>query len=145
MPLRGACCAPGSSNVMSSGHTDLIGQMSAVLRERSIEHECYHDCIHVKLPQEFGILEIKGWPNGDHSIQLLGGDFHTHLEILAHEHGVEPVDAFALLVQKIQASELLLVEERSATGEVRKTIETSLEQYVKYLPHGSTYRIVNQT
>ncbi len=123
----------------------MIAQISEALTLASIAHECYHGCIHVNLPHDFDILEVKAWPDGDHSVQLLQADFHTHVDLLAKEYEQQPVEAVVTLMRKIFDSDLLLIEERSSDGEVRKTVEDSLEQYLKYLPSSSTYRIVNQT
>ena len=125
--------------------TDRIDRISKVLNETSIAHECYHDCIHVRLPGEFGILELKLWPDGSDSIQLINGDFHTHADIIAIEYGQSPDAAFATLASKILTSELLLIEETSPKGDKRKTIAESLEDYLRYLPKGTNYRVANKT
>ena len=123
---------------------DLISQICSALRQAGIEHGCYHDCVHVVLPHDFGTLEFKAWPDGDESIQLLDGNFHTHLDVLADEYCCVPVEAFVYFVRKILSGELLLIEERAADGAVLKTIEESLEEYMRYLPLNSTYRVVNE-
>lgn len=125
--------------------TDRIDRISKALNDAAIEHECYHDCIHVRLPGDFGILELKLWPDGSDSIQLINGDFHTHANILAIEYGQSPNAAFATLASKILTSELLLIEETSPNGDKRKTIAESLEDYLRYLPEGTSYRVANKT
>ena len=125
--------------------TDKLEEFSKALNEVAVQHRCYHDCIHLDLPAQFGIMEIKFWPDGDDSIQLLEGDFHTHSEILKEEYGLPEPEAYATLVQKIFNGELLLVEEVSPEGNVRKTIENSMSEYLKYLPGGSSYTVKNET
>lgn len=125
--------------------TDRIDRISKALNEASIAHECYHDCIHVRLIGEFGILELKLWPDGSDSIQLINGDFHTHTDILAIEYGQKPDVAFAILASKILTAELLLIEEISLKGDKRKTIAESLDEYLRYLPEGTSYRVANKT
>ena len=60
---------------------DYIEKLSKALEDESIAHNAYHDCIHIQLPNNFGVLEIKIWDDGEDSIQLLDGDFHTHAEL----------------------------------------------------------------
>lgn len=124
--------------------TDRLEQLSAALDGADLPHSVYHDCLHIPLPEGFGTLEIKLWQDGSDSIQLIPGDFHTHLEILALEYKQDKNTAFATLVEKIFASEFLLVEEISRDGVSRRTIEASLEDYLNYLPEGSTYSVFNK-
>lgn len=132
-------------SMLSFKMTDRFNRISKALNEAAIAHECYHDCIHVRLPCGFGILELKLWPDGSDSIQLINGDFHTHADILAMEYGQSSDTAFATLVSKILTSELLLIEETSPKGDKRKTIAESLEDYLRYLPEGTSYRVANKT
>ncbi|MDC6170816.1 hypothetical protein [Paucibacter sp. XJ19-41] len=122
----------------------MIGEICSALSNAAIEHGCFHDCVHVSLPGGFGSLEIKAWSDGDHSIQLLDGDFHTHLDLLADEYKLEPVEAFVLFVRKLLSGELFLIEETSADGVIRRTIEESLEAYLPYVEKNCTYRVVNE-
>lgn len=135
--------SPVNFDVMPRSQPDLIGEVCAALRKAAVDHGCYHDCVHVALPKSFGTLEVKVWPDGEDSIQLLDGDFHTHLDLLAQEYSCAPVEAFVRLVQDILRGKLLLIEE-SADGVTRRTIEESLEAYTRYLPSNSTYRVVNE-
>jgi hypothetical protein len=123
---------------------DVISEISWAFSTAAIEHGCFHVCVHVSLPGGFGVLEIKAWPDGDHSIQLLDGDFHTHLDLLADEYSREPVEAFVLFVKRLLHGELLLIEETSADGVIRRTIEESLGAYLPYLGKNCTYRVVNE-
>ncbi|WP_078118463.1 hypothetical protein [Thiosocius teredinicola] len=125
--------------------SDKLSEFEAELKAADVAHSCYHDCIHVELPNDFGILELKLWPDEDDSIQLIDGDFHTHSEILAVELGVPRAAAFALFAKKIFESELLLIEEVSHEGAKRRTIENDLQEYLKYLPTGASYRVRNET
>ena len=123
--------------------SDVISEISTVFSSLAIEHDRFHDCIHVHLPGGFGTLEVKAWPDGDHSIQLLDGDFHTHLDLLADEYSREPVAALVLFTQRLLSGELLLIEETSANGAIRRTIEQSLGAYLPYLEKNCTYKILN--
>ncbi len=122
---------------------DVIDAISLALNDAAIEHGCFHDCIHVSLPGGFGVMEIKAWPDGDHSIQLLDGDFHTHLDLLAGDCNLEPVEAFVLFVRRLLVGDILLIEETSADGVIRRTIEESLEAYLPDIEKGCTYRVMN--
>lgn len=124
--------------------SDRLDQLSAALDGADLPHNVCHDRIHIPLPEGFGTLELKLWQDGSDSIQLIPGDFHTHLEILALEYTQDKSTAFAIFAEKIFASELLLVEETSRDGVSRKTIEASLEDYLRYFPEGSTYRVFNK-
>ena len=125
--------------------TDRLSHFSAALVSAGIDHACYHDCIHVDLPGEFGIMELKVWPDGDDSIGLLDGDFHTHSSVLAVEYETTPALAFAKLLKEISQSKLLLIEETAPDGRRRKTVEDSIQEYLRYLPEGTTYRVANET
>lgn len=135
--------ASNESSLCGHQMSDRLGHLSAALDVAALPHSVYDDCIHVSLPGGFGILELKLWQDGSDSIQLIPGDFHTHSELLALEYNRDKNLAFATLVGKIFASELWLVEETSRAGETRRTIESSLENYVHGLPEGSSYRVIN--
>ena len=124
---------------------DLLDKFSVPLDAKGIAYTCHHDCIHVELPNNFGTLELKVWPDGDDSIGLLEGDFHTHSEIIAAENGTSQYEAFAELCASIFESKLLLIEEQHPNGVTRRTIEQSLNKYLKYLPKGTAYQIKNET
>ena len=62
---------------------DVLARIATALAGLGVGHECHHDCIHVSLAAAGGLLEVKLWPDGTDSIQLLDGDFHTHLDLLA--------------------------------------------------------------
>jgi hypothetical protein len=122
---------------------DVISEISSAFSSLAIEHDRFHDCIHVHLPGGFGTLEVKAWPDGDYSIQLLDGDFHTHLDLLADEYNSEPVAALVLFAKRLLNGELLLIEETSADGVLRRTIEDSLDAYLPYLGENCTYKVFN--
>lgn len=124
--------------------TDYLGGISRALESKGISHDCYHDCIHSDLPDGFGVLEVKVWDGTDDSIQLLGGDFHSHGDQLVQEFGLPREEAIAVLFEKIIYGDYLLIEECEPGKPPRKTIEQSLEHYLKYLPPGTEYRIANK-
>tara|TARA_R110002072_G_C7616584_1_gene505523 strand:+ start:17 stop:472 length:456 start_codon:yes stop_codon:yes gene_type:complete len=124
--------------------TDHLTKISRSLTSSDIAHDFYHDCIHIALPNNFGTLEVKAWPEGDDSIGLLEGDFHTHSDVLAKDLGTEPHEAIGSLIQKVLSREYFLIEEREPGKPPRKLIEPSLEQYLKYLPDGADYEIKNE-
>jgi hypothetical protein len=124
--------------------TDHLTKISKSLASKKIAHDFYHDCIHIALPNQFGTLEVKAWPEGDDSIGMLDGDFHTHSEILAQELGTSLYDAVGSLIDRINSREFLLIEEREPGKAPRKLIERSLDQYLKYLPEGAEYEIRNE-
>lgn len=124
---------------------DLLTRIAAALAKLGVNHECHHDCIHVPLAAACGVLEVKLWPDGTDSIQLLDGDFHTHLDVLALAYGVERDAAFVHFLRKVLDAELLLILETTATGVTRTTIVESLEEYLGYLPDGAIYQILNKT
>lgn len=43
--------------------TDGLYELSTALRAAGVEHELYHDCIWITLPQLQGHVEIKSWNN----------------------------------------------------------------------------------
>jgi hypothetical protein len=122
---------------------DRVTHLSNALGRAAIEYECYHDCIVVCIPG--GQLEVKFWEDGTESVQMVRGDFHTHLEFLALEYEMEEDEAFTSFVKNILDGRLLVVEETSSAGKVRITIENSLEAYLKYLPSDAAYRVLNAT
>ena len=124
--------------------TDHLGKMSESLASKNIGHDCYHDCIHIPLPNQFGILEVKFWPEGDDSIGLLDGDFHTHSDVLAADLGTSRYGAVSTFIEKIVAGNFLLITEQEPGKAPRKLIEDSLEQYVRHLPAGTIYEIANE-
>ena len=124
--------------------TSKLDLFSAALADMSIEHALLADRITVVLPAEFGDLELRALSDGDDSIEIVDANFHTHSSVLAAEYGATPEEAFARLVSDILASRLLLVEEFDSSGNTRKTVEESLDQYLEYLPEGSSYRVANE-
>jgi hypothetical protein len=110
-----------------------------------IEHTVYHDCVHINLPNEFGILEIKVWGENDDSIQIFDGDFHTHGELEAIEFGLCKEKAIAKLANKLITGEYLLIEETEPNKKPRKLVAQSIDDYLKYLPKGTEYKIANGT
>ena len=110
-----------------------------------ISHTAFHDCIHINLPNEFGMLEIKVWGDNDDSIQIIDADFHTHGELEAIEFGLSKEKAIAQLVNKLFTGEYLLIEETEPNKKPRKLVAQSIEDYLKYLPKGTAYIIANKT
>ncbi len=123
---------------------DYLGKISKAINEVNVDHDCYHDCIHINLPNDFGILEIKIWNEDEDTIQLLKGDFHTHGEQEASEFELPKEKAIAMLVNKIFTGEYLLIEEKEPKKATRKLIVQSLKKYLKYLPAGTEYKIANK-
>jgi len=117
-----------------------LGRISKAINEVNVEH----DCIHIKLPNDFGILEIKIWNEKEDTIQLLRGDFHTHGEQEALEFDLPKEKAIAMLVNKIFSEEYLLIEEKESHKYAKKLIAPSLNKYLKYLPTGTEYKIANK-
>ena len=122
---------------------DRITLLSTALEQVAVAHECYHDCVFVTIPG--GQLEVKIWEDGSESVQMIPGDFHTHLEILAMEHETSGENAFASFVRSILDGRRPVIQETSPEGVVRTTIEESLESYLQYLPSGATFRVLNAT
>ena len=122
---------------------DRVTQLSVWLGEAAVPHECYHDCVFVDIPG--GQLEVKFWEDGSESVQLVKGDFHTHLEILSLELEMGEEQAFAAFVLEILDGRRPVVRETSPQGLVRVTIEESLDEYLKYLEPGTTYQVLNAT
>jgi len=125
---------------------DYLEKISHELKSIDIEHDCYHDCIHIQLPNifSFGILEIKIWNGMEDSIQLRDSDFHTHGEIVAAEFSLSREKAIAALVGKIFSGEYLLIEEKAPNKKPRKLIAQSLDNFLRYLPKGTEYSIKNK-
>ena len=134
----------GSDDDFAVSHADdLIGELSEALLTVGVSHECYHDCVMVTIPGS--VLEVKFWSDGSDSVQMIPGDFHTHLQILALETGLSGAVAFAVFAKKVLSGEFPLIEETTLGGGVRQTIERSLEEYLRYRPKGTTYRVLNGT
>ena len=94
-----------------------ITLLSAVLEQAVVAHECYHDCVFVSIPG--GQLEVKFWEDGSESVQLIPGDFHTHLDILAMELETSDEDAFAAFVRSVLDGKRLVIQE--PVQELRRT------------------------
>ena len=122
---------------------DRITLLSAALEQADVAHECCHDCVFVTIPG--GQLEVKFWEDGSESVQLIPGDFHTHMVFLGMELESSDGDAFAAFVRSVLDGRRLVIQETSPEGVARTTIEESMEAYLQYLPEGATYRVLNAT
>ena len=103
--------------------------------------------IRVPLPNDFGELEISALHTvgPDSIVGLVGHSWHTHGDVLSAENGgAGQVGGIVQFVHDIFAGRYLLIEETTPSKPARKTIVRDLEQYLRYLPDGATYRICNR-
>ena len=95
-----------------------------VLADNDVQVRAGEDVLYIDLPNGFGALEISTWnQDGEDSIQLLGGNFHTHGNIEAREYGLPNREVGILhLVQSIFSGRFKMVEVKLEDGSTSKTI-----------------------
>jgi hypothetical protein len=115
------------------------------LTEVGIVHEVAENGrLHVPLPGGFGTFEIGACGDAAETIcGLVGHPWHTH----GDQFGGVEIDAqcadLAEFVTKVFDGTYHLIEEISPEGESRKSVESDLAAFLKFLPDGATYKIYN--
>ena len=116
----------------------MLNEFKEKLDEIDIPYKFDGAVIFIQLPGGFGELEYKELPEDDDVLGLVGDPWHTHSSV---EGGVSKL---ASLVKNIFLGKILLIKEVAPNNETRRTIEDSLEDYLKWLPEGTKYEIYNK-
>jgi hypothetical protein len=122
----------------------LVNNLKPLLLKEGIEFQEDEKSIFIKLPNNYGELQVSDLENNDDIIGLVGSDWHTHSECLGDPEISAELKVLEM-VKNIFTGKLLLIEEKEEGKEVRKTIEENLEHYLKWLPPGAEYKIYNET
>ena len=101
-----------------------LSRIASVLKNSGFAIRTGDDVLLVDLPNEFGTLEVSIWnQEGEDSIQLLGGNFHTHGDIEAREYGLPNREEGILhLIRSIFSGEFKMVKIKNDDGSITKTI-----------------------
>ena len=102
--------------------------------------------LHVPLPNNFGTLEIGATGDGTDDLicGLVDHPWHTHGNQFEVTGINEQCAALAAFVFAIFDGKYLLIDEVWPDRSQHKRIEDDLARYLKDLPEGTTYRIVNR-
>jgi hypothetical protein len=120
-------------------------KIAARLAEAGIAYEVAENGrLHVPLPDGFGTFEIGACGDAAETIcGLVGHPWHTHGDQFGGIGIDDQCADLAELVIKVLAGTYHLIEEVSPDGESRKSVESNLVAYLKFLPDGTTYSICN--
>lgn len=111
--------------------SEALLRIAEELKHGNIAFRYEGDTILIDLPNDFDVLEISIWKDGEDSIQLLNGHFHTHGKVEAWEYGPPPEKAIRRMLERIFAGELFCVEIRQVGQNPVRTIVDSLDQISK--------------
>ncbi|TDF41524.1 hypothetical protein EYS14_01310 [Alteromonadaceae bacterium M269] len=89
-----------------------------------VRYSLVEEKLHVPLPKNFDTLVIEIWNDeGEDSISLLNGVFHTHGDVEANEHGLDSGEKGILhLVQSIFDGSFKMIKRINEKGVVENTI-----------------------
>ncbi|TQV75191.1 hypothetical protein FLL45_09640 [Aliikangiella marina] len=120
-----------------------IEKITAELNLVEIDFELIDDQIHIPLPYNFDTLVIEIWQDGEDSISLLNGDFHTHGDIEAREYGLPSREKGILhLVESIFNGKFKLAKRVNALGKIENKILDSFS--LALLDEGHDYEFVSE-
>ena len=122
----------------------LIHELALLLSTESFPYREESNSLFVKLPNEFGELEISELDETDDIIGLVGEEWHTHSSCLESEE-LSPAHKIIKFIKDIFNGSYLLIREQEPEKKSRRTIEESIESYKKYLPEGTVYEVYNKT
>ena len=98
--------------------------ISEELIDANIKFEIVNEQIQISLPNDFDTLVIEIWNDeGEDSISLKNGSFHTHGDIEASEYGLSSREkGIRNLVESIFNGTFKMVKRKVSTGEYENTI-----------------------
>ena len=118
-------CAPylGVIFQVNSMHPALNSIVDELI-DGKIEYQLVGGAIHVGLPRDFDTLVIEIWNDeGDDSISLLNGSFHTHGNIEAYEYGLLSREkGIRHLIECIFNGTFKMIKRPGSNGEIENTI-----------------------
>ena len=135
---------PLAKSLYFKSMSDYLTNIGNELGKGSITFKYVDNAIHIPLPNEFGILEIRLLGDNDDSIQILNADFHSHGTVEAAEYETTREKGIRKMVENMFNGKLLLIEETEEGKEPRRLVQCSMEDYLKYLPTNTTYRVFNE-
>jgi hypothetical protein len=105
-----------------------LDSISKELVDAQIQFKIQDDQIHIPLPNDFDTLIIEIWNDeGEDSISLLNGSFHTHGDLDAREYGLPTREkAIRYLVESIFDGTFKMVKVEVKPGVYKKTIWDTL-------------------
>lgn len=116
----------------------MIEELKRNLDRLSIVHYPKDSGVAIPIQNKFGELEFHELPSDDDILLLSGEDWHTHSSVEGSLEGI------VVLIQNILSGKFLLIREVSASGEIKRRIEPELNEYLKWLPDGYSYKICNK-
>ncbi len=123
----------------------IITELIPLLKSGNIKYSECGDRIRVKLPNDFGEIEVGDLPGNDDVVGLVDEEWHTHSDCLKSYEGKTKAEAVYLFLKGIFEGRYHLIEELKDGKKVRRTIEDDLEKFYKYLPPDLKVKIYNQT
>jgi hypothetical protein len=80
---------------------DGLDEFSAALAAVGVRSELFHDCIHIPLLEDQGLVEVKSWGGSERSVQLLKGRDSRDLMVAPGEFNCAPTEAVERLLQRL--------------------------------------------
>ncbi len=122
---------------MSSALSEIASELSLA----KIEYRIIGRHIYVPLPKNFDTLIIEVFDDGDDSITLENGSFHTHGDIEAREYGLPNREkAIRHLVESIFNGKYKMVQRQDHLGQAVNTIWDTFS--LASIPDDVEYKII---
>lgn len=122
----------------------MISELKSHLSSAGIAHKIVGDDIHVALPNNFGTLEIAMLEGDESIVGLVGYDWDTHGDLLAHGSERSEAEAICDFIRGIFEGQNFLVERIKNGATIDKYVEDDRESIGKYIEADEEERICNE-
>ena len=86
---------------MFQDEDDGLDELSVTLAAMGVRNELFHDCIHIPLREDGGVVEVKSWRGGERSVQLYNGRRTCDLTVTPGEFRCAAREVAERLLQRI--------------------------------------------